>query len=419
MKPSLWLACCAVAGSALGPAAWAQPQLAASPAPPPATLSVSEPITTLAAAFESAWQRAVSARESDGQRQRAAAERSAANSLWAAPPALELNHRNDRFNSAGGRHETEVGLAWPLWLPGQRAARGAAAQAGMALADSALGAARLRLAGEVREAAWALLAQRADLAQADALVQTLAALRDDVQRRVNAGDLARADALAASAESWAATALQTEARQRLLSAQTRWQLLTGVAALPDAAKDTTPSGTVEHPEVQLAALASELARKRLHLVQVSRREPPELTLRYRQDVPGRAEAAQNSIGIGLRLPLATDDRYQPLLAAALSELDVARAQQERLQSRLAADLAEARAALQAAGQQLSAERTRAGLLQERADLIAKSFRAGETPLPDLLRALAAAAQADAAAARQQTSMGLSRARLHQALGLLP
>ncbi|HSV60270.1 MAG TPA: TolC family protein [Variovorax sp.] len=144
-----------------------------------------------------------------------------------------------------------------------------------------------------------------------------------------------------------------------------------------------------------------------------------MTLRYRQDVPGRAEPAQNSIGIGLRLPFGTDDRYQQLLAAALSELDVARAQEERLQSRLLADLAEARAALQAADQQLSAERTRAGLLRERAELIAKSFRAGETPLPDLLRALAAAAQADAAIARQRTSVGLSRARLHQALGLLP
>ncbi|HSV60269.1 MAG TPA: TolC family protein [Variovorax sp.] len=261
MKPSLWLACCVLAGSALGPATWAQPSLAAPQAAPPATAPAtppatppaapagSEAITPLAAAFESAWQRAVLARETDGQRLRAVAEKSAAGSLWAAPPALELSHRNDRFNSAAGSRETEVGFAWPLWLPGQRAARGAAAHAGVALADTALRAARLRVAGEVREAAWALLSQRADLAQADALVQSLVALSDDVQRRVNAGDLARADALAASAEGWAATAQQTEARQRLLSAQTRWQVLTGIAALPDATEGTPPGSTPEHPEL--------------------------------------------------------------------------------------------------------------------------------------------------------------------------
>ena len=142
-------------------------------------------------------------------------------------------------------------------------------------------------------------------------------------------------------------------------------------------------------------------------------------LRYRQDVPGRVEATQSSIGIGLRLPLGTADRSQPLLATALSEMDVAQAYEDRLRVRLAAELAEARAAQQAAEQQAAAERARAALLRERAQLIDKSFRAGETPLPELLRALAAATQADAAAAGQHAALGLARARFHPALGLLP
>ena len=52
-------------------------------------------------------------------------------------------------------------------------------------------------------------------------------------------------------------------------------------------------------------------------------------------------------------------------------------------------------------------------------MIDKSFRAGESALPDLLRALAAAAQADGAVARQTAALGLARARLQQTLGLLP
>jgi hypothetical protein len=52
-------------------------------------------------------------------------------------------------------------------------------------------------------------------------------------------------------------------------------------------------------------------------------------------------------------------------------------------------------------------------------LIDKSFRAGETALPEMLRALAAAASAESAYARQQIHHQLAIARLEQALGLLP
>jgi outer membrane protein TolC len=79
----------------------------------------------------------------------------------------------------------------------------------------------------------------------------------------------------------------------------------------------------------------------------------------------------------------------------------------------------ARDAQRSAAAQFEAETARARLLRERATLIDKSFQAGETPLPELLRALAAAAQADSAVARQTAALGLAQARLQQALGVLP
>ena len=78
---------------------------------------------TLVQAVEAAWQRAVSARETDAQSARARADQVAASSLSAGPPAFEMTHLNDRAHSNAGRRETEVGIAWPLWLPGQRDAR--------------------------------------------------------------------------------------------------------------------------------------------------------------------------------------------------------------------------------------------------------------------------------------------------------
>ena len=428
VKPLPWLSACATACSLAGGLVWAQP--AASPGGPRAALpTLSDPASatatgsvTLRTALDAAWQRAVAARDSEGQRRRAEADRAAVGSFWAAPPSLELSHRNDRLHRNAGSRETEVGVAVPLWLPGQRAARAGTADAAAAQALAAEQVARLRLAGELREAAWQIAAAQAELAQADTQAQGLKQLADDVERRVRAGDLARADALAAQAEQLAAAALQAEVRLRLQAARARWTLLTGLPAAPDltaATNDVAPGSALPHPELQLASQSTELARRRVELMRRSRRDAPELTVGVRQDVPGRAEASQGSLVVGLRLPFGTDDRNRPLEAAALSELDVAQTHEQRLRERVDSEIAAAHDALRSAQILFDAETARGRLLRERAALIDKSFRAGETPLPDLLRALAAAAQADSAAARQTAALGLARARLQQTLGLLP
>ena len=429
MKSFPWLSACVVAGSLAGGSVWGQP--AAYPggpqdarASPPGLPSAS---VTLRAALDAAWQRSVVARESDGQRRRAEADRIAATSLWAAPPSLEVSHRNDRLQNNTGQREIEIGVAVPLWLPGQRAARYSTADAAAARTGAAEQVARLQLAGELRAAAWQWAAVQAEVAQADGQSQALIQLADDVERRVRAGDLARADALAARAEQLAASALQSDVRQRLQAARARWTLLTGLTASPDvtaaasveAVPATTSDTAASHPEQRLASITTELARKRVDEMRLSRRDAPELTVGYRRDVPGRAEAAQGSMVVGLRLPFGTDDRNRPLEAAALAELDVAQATEQRLRERLDSDQAAARDAQRSAQAQLDAEASRARLLRERATLIEKSFRAGETQLPDLLRALADAAQADGAAARQNAALGLARAHLQQTLGLLP
>jgi len=416
VKPVPWFVSCAVAGSVLLGAA---PAAAQAPVPS----SVLPAGVTLGHALEAAWQRAVQARESDAQARRARAEQTAASSLWAAPPAVELNHLNDRAHSNAGRRETEVGLVWPLWLPGQRDARAAAADAESKLADAATQAARLRVAGQVREAAWKLSAAQAEAASVAAQARYLQGIADDVQRRVQAGDLARADALAARAELLEARSAQSEADQRVQAARAQWKTLTGLEAMPrlqpPPAASLSDMPTEEHPELRLAAQAVERARKRLDSVNLSRRDPPELSVKYREESPGFGEAAQRGIGIGLRIPFGTDSRNAPLQAAALGELDVAEATEQRLRERQDADLALARSALQSAAQQLDGTRDRAGLLRERAQLVDTSFKAGETSLPELLRAANAAAQADAALARQQAALGLAHAQLQQALGLLP
>ena len=435
MKSLCIVAACALAGVLASGYGWAQPGASPQVTPLPssaATALVAGTATamsavTLRTALDAAWQRAVAARESEGQRLRIEADRTAAASLWAAPPSFEVSYRDDRLQSNIGKREVELGVAVPLWLPGQQTARVATADAADAQANAAEQAARWRLAGELIDAAWQIATLQAELAQADQQAALFQQLSMDTERRVRAGDLARVDALSAQAEHLAATSVQSEARQRLQSARARWTLLTGLTAAPDltvvpgagSVQQAAPDAVESHPELQLARQSSALARQRLDLLRVSRRDAPELSVGLRQEMPGRAEASQGSLMLGLRVPFATRERNRPLEAAALAELDVAVTHEQRLRERLESERSSSGQAVQAAVAQSHAETTRARLLRERASLFDQSFKAGETPLPDLLRALVAAAQADSAAARQTAALGLARARLQHTLGLLP
>ena len=148
---------------------------------------------TLQALFEQAWQRQPDAQSAALRREAAQATRSAATAWTAEPVALELSTKTDRPGSNQGSREAEVGLALPLWLPGERARKAALADAELQALDSRQRAAQLQLAATVREAWWAAQRAQADWALAQDRLLNAQRLAADVARRVRAGDLSRAD----------------------------------------------------------------------------------------------------------------------------------------------------------------------------------------------------------------------------------
>lgn len=378
----------------------------------------------LATAIDAAWQRAVIAREVIGERRAAEAVADSADRWLAEPPAIALSHENDNWHDNLGKRETGVDLNLPLWLPGQRAAHGRAAEAGLAQADTAQRAARWRVAGEVRESAWRLVSLQAEVAQMTAASDNLAQLEADVRRRVEAGDLPRTDLLAAQAEGLAARNRLGSAQLLLREAELQWRTLTGLERLPLAAElsETPPADAAfdqGHPALQETSSAAESASRQLALARTSRSAPPELTLGWRHDNGGRGVPAEDSVVVGIRLPFGTDDRNKPLLARAEAATATAFTREERQREYVAAAITVARDALHLAETQAVAASEQARLLRERSGLLQRAFAAGELALPELLRALAMANEADANAARQQAMLGLARARLMQSLGRYP
>lgn len=408
MKAKLILAACAI-----GVSPWAIGQTY----PGPDTAAQGAGARALRAAFESAWILSVESIQAEGHSLKAQAERNAAASLLAAPAAVELDHREGR--GSGTSRESEAALVLPLWQPGQRRARGAAADADAAFAQAELAAARLRIAGEVREAAWQVFAAQGGERAARLHSEALAALAGDVDRRVQAGDLAPADAMAATAESLLARAAHGDAQNRVEAARARWTLLTGLPSLDEVTETTAAATGVEHPALARARAAVDRAQRQLDYVKASSRDPLELSLKVWRETPDTNLPAQNGGGVALRIPFGGPVRNAAREAEAIAALEQARAEERRVARRTESELRTARASAQTARQRLDSEQAREKLLRERAELIEKSFRAGETPLPELLRARDAAAQAYAASVRQSAQLGAARARLLQALGVLP
>lgn len=412
-----------MAGSALACAAVAQP--IPSSDPPVSAIAATRP--SLAQAVAAAWQRSLQASEAQGQRQQAQARQAAANSWLSAAPSLALSQREGGRNTAAGSRETELSLALPLWSPDQRGSAAQAAQLEVELSDAAERAARLQLAGQVRETAARLHGLDVQASLAGDQARLLKQVADDVARRVAAGDLAPSDALAAQAEWLSARAEEEQIRQRLQAERSGWTLLTGLAQWPHQAapgtntSDEAPSAQQPelHPDLDQAERAAELGRLQLALTQAQLATAPELSLGLRQERPGQGAALQQSVVVGLRLPFGASAHTKPRLAAALAAQQQAISAASLTRERLTLAVEQARAARDSSQAQARLTRERATLLRQRAQLIDKSFKAGESPLPDLLRALGAAAQAEAASATQQTELALAQARLQQALGITP
>src|SRR3989344_868180 len=379
-----WRVACVIAGGALGCSALAQPPSIRTPASAAAAVRAATGVRpTMAQALDAAWTRSLYAVEARGRQTHAQAELRVAEAWLAGAPTLELAQREGRGTAADGARETDVGVALPLWRLGQRQQQKDAADAESAWASAAERAARLRLAAQVRDLANQLKRSEAEWQEAAQQRQLLDQLSADVERRVKAG---------------------------------------GLAAAPETDEvrvQATAATLDEHAEAQLAEAAVQRASHRLAQAQAQRGAPPELGIGLRQERPGLGQPRQNSVALSLRMPFGTQTQSLPGLAAAMAEQDLAFAVQQRLRLQLEAELTLAQGHLAASQAQAQAQQERVALLRERAQLLQKSFQAGESSLPELLRALAAAGQASTAHARQQAVLGQAQARLHQALGQLP
>lgn len=372
-------------------------------------------------AVDAAWIRQPDVRSLPARQEEMAARRDAAAALFPAPPSIGLSQRTDRFNRDRGERETEAEIAVPLWMPGTRSAAERLAAAETSQLDAKSIAARLKIAGEVREAYWqACLAQNdRDLAARKAGEAAL--LLQDVERRFKAGDLARADLNQAHGAERLARAMAAEAETRAARAQALFTALTGLGRLPDVGEQAADAKALPdaHPLLAASSQAVLVGRARLAQASAERRDPPELALGFVRERPASSDAYDNSVRIAVRIPLATRSRNAPRVAAANANLVEAEAALSLERARVQAEIDTAKVELEQARTVELLAQDRFRLASETHELYTKAFNLGELDLPARLRSENDRFDAELALSRARLEIGRAMSRLNQALGLLP
>lgn len=323
-----------------------------------------------------------------------------------------------------GARELEVEISAPIATASRRSL-----QRTTALSESAVYTANLaqlshKLAGEVRDAYWAVQLAASELALADDEVKRAEVVATDSARRTAAGDSARVDTLQAELNLQTLRSTRVEVEQRLLAARQVLRGLIGDAAsrgLSDRAEARDGSAQQvrdDHPALLLANQSSQLARAKLSEASGLTNGAPTLSFALaneRSNGGGNASTAR----IGISVPFGGSQRAAPRIAQASAELAEAQASIPLQRQHLQAEAASAQAAVTSAERRISALTERERLANEVATLYAKAYRLGELDLPTRLRAEGERANASLALSRARIELKHAISRVNQSLGLLP
>ena len=348
---------------------------------------------TLADALERALARHPVALSAAPRAEAADALIEAAESLTPRPLSASLATLNDRLGANRGRQEWELEIAAPLWLPRQQNAQKALGASTREEVRASQRALRLQLAGELREAWWAVAAARNGEQLAERRARTAASLEADVVRRSKAGELARVDANLASSERLDAQAALATAHSERLQAEEAFHALSAMDApemlIPERAELPSNAAPAVHPQIAADRAAAQLARDRVAFADATQREAPELALRVVCERGARGESYGSALALKLTVPFSLGPRARQESAAARAELAQAEGQVALQERKLLQETGRARRELATGQKQLQLARERLALSNDTLDLAEKSFSLAQSDLPASLRARAA------------------------------
>jgi cobalt-zinc-cadmium efflux system outer membrane protein len=311
-------------------------------------------------------------------------------------PELEIGAGPWRSRVGSNSGTAQVyGITQPIELPSVRAARIAAAAAGIDSAGASTDSVRLAIGTQARQAFYELLRRTEDERLARESLELLEQIQGRVQKRVEVGEAPRFEQVRADAETLAARNALASARLRVEEARAALRRLAGGALapafeirgglpeLPDLPPLPALQETVlaDNPALRVTAAEREKALRRLDQERALRAPQPAVRLTEARDPEMRAAV----IGMTLTIPLW--NRREGQIAQARAGVDLAGTQAEQQRLQLLRELEAAHARLGIAQRQIAT--FEAGLLRsaEAALQVAEAaYRFGERSFLEVLDA---------------------------------
>jgi outer membrane protein TolC len=331
-----------------------------------------------------------------------------------------------RFQEAtsGTLHYIDAYVQVPLWNFGQRDAEQTVAKQAENSALSQASAVKLRVAGLIRGALWDMALASISYDQAKTELTITDQLVAKVQRRVELGDLPRADLLLAQSESLQKKSIMTQAEAELMHARKRYISITQITKSPgDYQEKLVDILKIQQSHPALMAINSQIERKQAELNTIKLVGSGQTNLavginsdRFTNDPRSNMT---DSFNIGVTVPFGGTDYLSPHIAAVNVELNKLIAERDQLNRTLEQAHHEAEHNLEVNRVELGIANELKQVAEEHLKMTQSSFSVGEINLMDLLRIQSRTQQAVLNAKQRAVMLQRDIALYNQAVGVTP
>jgi outer membrane protein TolC len=346
-------------------------------------------------------------------------------SSWIAGyPMIYLQYIDDALlGRDDGITNVQSGYQVPLWMWGQKAASQKITEESKQAAEHYIVALKHEVAGLVREALWTLrlMENRRELARQ--IYEVAEKLTAVVRRRVELGDLARADELLAESDQLEKKTALVQAEAEVMHARKAYQNLTRMNRAPRRLEEILSKlkGLDErHPSLAASNASVERAQAEVEFTRLSKQgNQPTILVGTDSTQIDRQGSFGTGTNIVLQVPIGGDDWHAPQVAQANLTLNEKIVQRETLRRQLEKALHEAQHTLEVDRAALDIAERRKAIAETQISMSRIAFEAGEVALIDYLKIQAGAQSAIRDAAERAILVQKDTSVYNQVVGVMP
>ncbi len=311
----------------------------------------------------------------------------------------------------------------PLWNWGQRDAEHTLANEAETSAELQSAAIKLRVAGLVRAALWDMALANIRYEQAQVELNTYEQLLASIKRRVQLGDLPRADELLAQTELLQKRSAFTMNEAELMHARKRYATITQISKVPSVYEENLAAlKEIGQNHPALIAINSQIERKQAELNAVksigSGQTHVIAGILSDEGEDSRSNKAE-FFNVGVNIPFGGSAHIAPQIASINVELNRLIADRDQLYRDLEQAHHEAEHNLEVNRVEMGTANEQKKISEELLKMTQLAFSAGEIDLMDLLKIQSRTQQAILNAKEREVMLQRDIALYNQAVGVLP